>query len=281
VSGGPEAGELLASVYGRVYDLAVRMLLDPDEAEDAAQDIAVKLLRGLPSFRGESSFATWALAVASNHLLALASRRRIPGLSFEAYEGEKGALPDPRGAELSEGERSLLGEELKFACTLGMLQCLDPVDRLAYVLHCFFGLSSEEGGAAAGLSAEAFRQRLSRTRRRMADFLKATCGLGGGECSCGPRVGLALERGRICRGRPYSRRALAAARATDAGVPAEGARAEPGASDAVRLESFKGAMEELESEGALFRAQPSMLPEDVARRISLALEGRVSVPSRT
>ena len=60
---GQEAGakveELLASAYGRIYNLAIRMLLVPEEAEDATQDIVVKILRGLPGFRGESSFATW------------------------------------------------------------------------------------------------------------------------------------------------------------------------------------------------------------------------------
>jgi RNA polymerase sigma factor (sigma-70 family) len=163
------AGELVASIYDRVYNLALRMLLLPEDAEDATQDIVVKILRGLPGFRGESSFDTWDLAIASNHLLSLKSRN-IPSLSFEAYEAEVGAYADDRGiieqgTVLTEGERRLLEEELKVSCTLGMLQCLDPTDRLVYILYSFFALSSEAGGIVAGLSPEAYRQRLSRAPR--------------------------------------------------------------------------------------------------------------------
>jgi RNA polymerase sigma factor (sigma-70 family) len=264
----PEAWKLIASVYGRIYGLAVRMLLDPEETEDATQDIAVKLVRGIPGFRGESSFETWALAVASNHLLGLASRRRIPDLSFEAYESERGVVADERCLELSEGERSLLAEELKIACTLGMLQCLEPLDRLIYALHCFFGISSEEGAAAAGLSAEAYRQRLSRARKRMADFLTRNCGLAGGACSCAPRVDRALALGRLSRERPYSRRARAAGAAE--GLVIDTAERAPAAGE---IDEFSRTMETLEAEGALFRTQGAMLPEDAVRRIATALGG--------
>ena len=261
----PRADELVASIYGRVYNLALRMLLLPEDAEDATQDIVVKLLRGLPGFRGESSFDTWALAIASHHLLTVKSRR-IPGLSFEAYEAEAGARPDERGfgGSLSEGERSLLEEELKISCTLGMLQCLDPTDRLVYILHSFFGLSSDEGGAVCGLSPEAYRQRLSRTRRKMADFMKRVCGLvaadgkGSGPCSCSTRLGYALERGRVTREAPLAAAARRAAK--------EGFDLRP-----KRVEATIESMEALEAEGALLRAQGPMLPVEMGERISLIL----------
>jgi len=54
------------------------------------------------------------------------------------------------------------------------------------VLNAFLGLPSDEGRAVAGLSAEAYRQRLSRSRKRMADFLGRVCGLGGGEAGREP-----------------------------------------------------------------------------------------------
>ncbi len=237
------------------------MLLVPEDAEDATQEILIKVLRGLPGFRGESALATWALAIASNHLLSAKSRRR-PGLSFEAYEAEAGAFADPRGAEIPEGERRVLEGELKLSCTLGMLQCLSPLDRLVYILHCFFGLSSEEGGAAAGLSPEAFRKRLSRTRARMADFMKRVCGLAGSEaCSCGERLGYALGKGRVSREAPYS------ALARRAGS---------------REEAHVRAMEELDAAAAVFRAQPSMLAPDAEGNISRLLEAAAAAtPTRS
>jgi RNA polymerase sigma factor (sigma-70 family) len=235
-------------LYGRIYNLAARMLFSPEDAEDATQDILIKIIRALPSFRGESGFSTWALAIAANHLRS-ARARRAPALSFEAYEAEVGAHADARrggsleggGAALGEGERALLEEELKISCTLGMLQCLDRTDRLVYVLDAFLGLSSAEGGAVSGLSSEAYRQRLSRSRRRMADFLGKACGLGGGPCSCAERLEYALSMGRVSRSASY----VAAARR------AEG-----------RVEPFIAAMEDLDAAGSLFKAQPPMLPEN-------------------
>jgi RNA polymerase sigma factor (sigma-70 family) len=227
------------------------MLLVPEDAEDATQEIIIKVLRGLPGFREESALSTWALAIASNHLLAVKSRK-MPGLSFEAYEAEVGAFADARGAEISEGERRVLEGELKLSCTLGMLQCLGSLDRLVYILHCFFGVSSAEGGKIAGLSAEAYRKRLCRARARMADFLKTVCGLAGGPaCSCGKRLDYALAKGRVSREAPYS--ALI--------KRAEG-----------RIEAHIEAMEGLDAAAAVFRAQPPMLPADAEEGIRRILD---------
>jgi RNA polymerase sigma factor (sigma-70 family) len=248
------AWALLEPIYGRVYGLCLRMLLIPEDAEDAAQDIAIKILRGYGGFRGDSSFSTWAIAVASNHLLGLKARR-IPDLSFEAYEAEVGAHADARSIELADGERAVLEAELKRSCTLGMLQCLDPLDRLVYVLDCFFRLSSAEGGKVAGLSPEAYRQRLSRTRRRMSDFMGRVCGLAGGPCSCAARLDYALAKGRVSRN--------AAAAATRTAPERE-------------IEAFTSSMEDLDLAGTVFGAMETPVPAEAEERLKeciLALGG--------
>jgi hypothetical protein len=132
-----------------------------------------------------------------------------------------------------------------------MLQCLDRIGRLVYISDAFLGLSSEEGCAAAGLSAEAYRQRLSRARKRMAEFMAKACGLGGGPCSCAERLGYAVSKGRVSRRAPYA----------EAAARAEG-----------RVESFISAMEGLDAAGALFKAQPPMLPEIRSEETARLLE---------
>lgn len=251
-----DAASFIEGIYGAVYDLALRMLLVPEDAEDATQEICIAILRALPGFRGEASLKTWALAIAAKRLLSFRSRR-LPGLSFEAYEAEVGAHADPRfaapeGVGLTEGERALLEGELKISCTLGMLQCLDATDRLVYVLHCFFRLGSREAGEIAGLSAEAYRQRLSRSRERMAAFLREVCGLsGGGACSCAARLDYALARGRVGRERPYAKAADRAAG---------------------EIARFIEGMEELDAAAAIFRAMPPMLPGQARERVERILE---------
>src|SRR3984885_12244399 len=54
---------------GWIYNIAVRMLFQPQDAEDATQEILVKALTRLSSFEGRSSFRTWLYRVVFNHLL--------------------------------------------------------------------------------------------------------------------------------------------------------------------------------------------------------------------
>ena len=66
---------VIASMRDRIYNLALRMLWHPADAEDATQEILVRLVTHLGSFRGESTFSTWAYRVASNYLLTTRKRR--------------------------------------------------------------------------------------------------------------------------------------------------------------------------------------------------------------
>ncbi len=54
---------------GFIYSIALRMLWHPQDAEDATQEILIKIVTGLSSFRGESAFRTWAYRIATNHVL--------------------------------------------------------------------------------------------------------------------------------------------------------------------------------------------------------------------
>ena len=60
---------LIEAIQGKVYNLAIRMLRVPADAEDATQEILIKVITHLGEFRSESAFTTWVYRVASNHLL--------------------------------------------------------------------------------------------------------------------------------------------------------------------------------------------------------------------
>src|SRR5262249_15860676 len=77
--------ELVRAVQQRVYALALRMLGNPDEAADATQEILIRVVTRLGSFRGEAAFPTWVHRVASNYLMTARARRAArPEMSFEA-----------------------------------------------------------------------------------------------------------------------------------------------------------------------------------------------------
>jgi len=185
----------------RIYNLALRMLWHPADAEDATQEILVRIVTRLGSFRGESAFTTWTYRVAANSLLTTRKRRaEREELTFERFaeqldEGLAPAVPDPA----VEVEHRLLVEEMKIGCTQGMLLCLDRDHRLAYILGDIFALNSTEAAEVAGVSPATFRKRLSRARARLHGFMERKCGLvnPANPCRCARRIDHAVTAGRI------------------------------------------------------------------------------------
>ena len=191
---------LVASVQDIVFNLSLRMLGTFADAEDATQDILLKMITHLSSFRGDSSFTTWVFSIAANHLKNYKKHMfaRYP-LSFEYYgdDIENGKIQDV--PDLTQNvEKDILAEELKMSCTNVMLQCLDMESRCIFILGTMFKIDSRIAGDILEMTPEAFRQRLSRIRRKMADFLGQYCGeYGGGRCKCKDRVNYAIQSHRI------------------------------------------------------------------------------------
>lgn len=198
--------ELVAAIQDRVYRLALRMLSDPADAQDATQEILIKVITNLVGFRGDSAFATWVYRVASNHLLTARKRRaeqmglRFDGLGALLEQGlAYAALQEP-----PEAEDRLLEEEVKRSCTLAMLQCLDRDQRLAFILGEILGMTSVEGAYVTETTPEVFRKRLSRARARLREFMGQRCGLVNPEspCRCARQVPFALHAGLVDREHP-------------------------------------------------------------------------------
>lgn len=174
---------LLRQIQTPLYNLAVRMLGRRDDAQDATQEVLLKITTHLGGWRGESTFGTWAFAIASHHLLNL--RARSPARHEVSLE-ELGERLD-RGLAFAQRldfddrvltpEDKLEAQRTAIACTQAMLMCLDAPGRLAYVLDEIFGLDSPQAAEVQGISAAAHRQRLARARRAVHGFMAARCGL--------------------------------------------------------------------------------------------------------
>jgi RNA polymerase sigma factor (sigma-70 family) len=192
---------LVRAVQDDIYGLALRMLWHPEDAADATQEILIKVITHLGSFRHESSFRTWCFRIACNHVLtARASRAERRMVSFEALaEGLGADALEPALRSRDNPEDPLLEREVKLGCTLGMLLCLDRPHRLAYIVGEILGLSSDEGTQVTGVEPATYRKRLSRARDRMRGFLEQHCGLvsEAAPCSCARQVGPALTAGRL------------------------------------------------------------------------------------
>ncbi len=188
-------------IQNKVYGLALRMLWHPEDARDATQDILIRVITHLGSFRGESAFMTWVYRVAANYLSTVRkSRLEDQKYTFERFGNELDeGLSDSLIQSESPVEEALLLEEIKIGCTLGMLLCLDRSHRLAYILGEILELASPEAARILEISPATFRKRLSRARSEIISFMKLKCGLANPQnsCRCRRRVNHALKTKRI------------------------------------------------------------------------------------
>ena len=195
--------DALEQLIGRhqawIFNIAVRMVRKPQEAEDITQEVLLKMLTKLGTFQGKSSFRTWLYRIVVNHVLNLQQRpkeRTFSELGTLIEQLPDQALPDPSDVSLP---LSVLIEEAKVGCTLGMLLCLDPRQRLVFILGEVFGVSSEMGAELMDLSPSNFRQVLTRARRDLYNYMHERCGLinQANPCRCARKTRSFIERGYV------------------------------------------------------------------------------------
>lgn len=189
--------ELIISVKDKIYNLSLRYLWHPQNAEDATQEILIKIITNLSTFEGRSSFRIWCFRVAVNYLLNSKRNKVEQSITFSDFSNQlKEGLDRPGYIGI---DAHLLEEEVKTGCTLGMLLCLSPELRVAFILGTVFELTSKEASLILDVSAETYRKRLSRARESMEYFMNANCGLVNKSrpCRCNKRIPHAIETKRV------------------------------------------------------------------------------------
>ena len=120
-----------------IYNIVLRMVYHPHDAEDVTQEVLIKLLTKLSTFEGRSRFRTWLYRIVVNHVLNMKRARAEEGQwTFQKYgDGLDNApdseLPDARAVPV---DLQLLVDEARITCSSGMLLCLSREQRVAYVL---------------------------------------------------------------------------------------------------------------------------------------------------
>jgi RNA polymerase sigma factor (sigma-70 family) len=201
--GSREALELLISRHQAwIYNIVLRMVYNPPDAEDATQEILIKLLTTLSSFEGRSTFRTWLYRIVVNHVLNMKrTRSEAREWTFEKYgDGLASApdldLPDPRSVP---ADVQLLVDEARIGCSSGMLLCLDRQQRLVYILGDIFGVTDVVGAELLDISRDNFRQKLSRARRDLHSFMHDRCGLvnQANPCRCAKKTQAFMRAGYV------------------------------------------------------------------------------------
>lgn len=184
---------VVLSVQDQVHRLALRMLALPEDAREATQEILIRVVTNLSAFRGDSAFSTWVYRIATNHLLTV--RKGCQGLTFEAFEAD---LHDGL-SDTPDATDTVMLNELRMACTMAMLLCLDVNHRLAYVLGDILEMDHAQAAGLLDITPANYRKRLSRARADVQGFTARVCGLANpaAKCSCPRRLPAAQALGRL------------------------------------------------------------------------------------
>ncbi|WP_339749463.1 RNA polymerase sigma factor [uncultured Rubinisphaera sp.] len=185
-----------------IYNIALRMVFQPQDAEEVTQEVLIKIITRLSSFQGECKFRTWLYRITVNHVLNMKRRgAESQPQTFSTYAATINDtpdldLPDPATVPV---DVPLLVEETKIACTTGMLLCLDRRQRLIFTLGEILGVSDTVGSEVMEISADNFRQCLTRARRDLYQFMNNQCGLvnASNPCRCPKKTRGFINEGHV------------------------------------------------------------------------------------
>jgi RNA polymerase sigma factor (sigma-70 family) len=178
------------------------MVFHPQDAEEVTQEVLIKAVTRLSTFRGDSTFRTWLYRIAANHVLNM--RRRGGELRSQTFASYAAAINDTPDLDLHDPKSvpvdvPLLVEEAKIGCTTGMLLCLDRRQRLVFILGEILGVGDTVGSDVLEMSADNFRQCLARARRDLYQFMHGQCGLvnANNPCRCPRKTRGFIEGGHV------------------------------------------------------------------------------------
>lgn len=170
-AGDSAAFEFLYQLHGRrVYALCLRMVNNPADAEDLAQEAFLQLFRKISTFRGESAFSTWLHRMTVNVVLMRLRKKSLPTDSLEE-------TIDP-DAENSAPKRDVGAPDLRLSGAVDRvnlersIEKLPPGYRTVFVLHDVQGYEHNEIAGIMGCSVGNSKSQLHKARTRLRELLQ-------------------------------------------------------------------------------------------------------------
>ncbi len=183
-----------------IYNIAWKTIGDPIQAEDLTQEALIKIISSLNSFKGESTFRTWAYRIVWNHFLN--QQKKPNGPFMENFDDLGNALDNTPSFDISDDEQEAKKEEIRevrLQCLSGMLLCLTKEQRLVYIIGDIFDADHNIGSEIMSVSKATYRKKLSRARKHLHNFMQNKCGLvdKSNPCRCHKKVTIALDSGMV------------------------------------------------------------------------------------
>jgi len=189
---------LILAHYDFIYNVAIRMVFNEADALDITQDIVVKIITNLSSFKKNISFKGWLYRITVNHFLNLKKRPIEKSVTtFTAYGRGLDEIKNEMYVSQSSSELQLIIKEIEISCTRGMLMCLSRSQRVMYIFGEILEIGHILGAHIFETTKENYRKQLSRVRMDMHSFMNDKCGLVNPEnpCRCKNKTKGFIEKG--------------------------------------------------------------------------------------
>jgi len=172
-----EFARLVEANYEMIYRLAIRMVNDPQDAEDILQETFLKAYRHLKGFDGRSRLSTWLYRIATNEAMMFLRRKKLDTVSID--ETPDMADDDQEPVQIVDWccmpEEEMMSSEAKSYLDQAVGK-LAPNLRVVFVLRDIQGLDTQEVSQVLDLSETAVKTRLSRARMQLREELSGYYG---------------------------------------------------------------------------------------------------------
>lgn len=178
--------DLLQKHQDFIYNVSLKMLNNVADAEDATQEVLIKIVTQLSKYdKAKAQFRTWLYRITFNHVLNMKKNQYETVVTdFSTFFGYIDQAPALAVSEVEEKEMVELFEESKIACMAGMIMCLDRMQRLIYIVGEVFSIDHNLAAEIFETTPDNFRQKLSRARKDLYNWMHKRCGLVNLENSC-------------------------------------------------------------------------------------------------
>lgn len=161
-------GELVTRYESKVYSLALKMLRNPEDAEDVLQDTFLRAYRGIKAFQGQSTFSTWIYRITANSALMRLRKKQLPTVSIDDADEREAPI---NIADWAPGPvERLMSEETRRAME-DAIEALPAEFRQVFILRDVEELSNAEVAEVLDLSVAAVKSRLHRARLKVRNRL--------------------------------------------------------------------------------------------------------------
>jgi RNA polymerase sigma factor (sigma-70 family) len=171
--------QILERYQNWIFNVALSFVAHSEDAADITQEVLIKIVTKLSTFRKESDFKTWVYRIVKNHFLNMRRRKyEAYMMTFDSFARDLDEIADEElfGYQY-EVEEKLLVEEAKLSCMKAMLLCLDREQRLIFILGELFEFPDTLGCEIMEISKENFRIKLHRAKQQLYNFMDNKCGL--------------------------------------------------------------------------------------------------------